>query len=225
MPDRIEILDRVLNAGITAVIRAQSSEHLSKVADALKAGGVECIEVTMTTPNALSVIEETAQRFADDVLIGVGSVLDGETARAAILSGAQFVVSPVLNLDMIRLAHRYDKVAVPGTFTPTEIITAWEHGADLIKVFPAGCVGPAFFKDILGPLPQVRLVPTGGVNLETAGEFIKNGAAALCIGSAMMPKDAMAEGRFDVITDLARQFVEIVQHVRTQLKKDSSKLI
>ncbi len=218
MPDRIEILDRILKAGITAVIRAQSSEHLSKVADALKRGGVECIEVTMTTPNALSVIEETAQRFADDVLIGVGSVLDGETARAAILSGAQFVVSPVLNVDMIRLAHRYDKVAVPGTFTPTEIITAWEHGADLIKVFPAGRVGPGFFKDILAPLPQVRLVPTGGVNLDTAADYIKNGAAALCVGSAMMPKDAMAEGRFDEISDLARRFVEIVQRARAEKK-------
>ncbi len=218
MPDRIEILDRILKAGITAVIRAQSSEHLSKVADALKRGGVECIEVTMTTPNALSVIEETAQRFTDDVLIGVGSVLDGETARAAILSGAQFVVSPVLNVDMIRLAHRYDKVAVPGTFTPTEIITAWEHGADLIKVFPAGRVGPGFFKDILAPLPQVRLVPTGGVNLDTAADYIKNGAAALCVGSAMMPKDAMAEGRFDEISDLARRFVEIVQRARAEKK-------
>ena len=217
MPDRIEILDRVLKAGITAVIRAQSSEHLSKVADALKAGGVECIEVTMTTPNALSVIEETAQRFGDDVLIGVGSVLDGETARVAILSGAQFVVSPVLNLDMIRMVHRYDKVAVPGTFTPTEIITAWECGADLIKVFPAGRVGPGFFKDILAPLPQVRLVPTGGVNLDTAADFIKNGAAALCVGSAMMPKDAMAEGRFEEVTDLARRFVEIVQQARAEM--------
>jgi len=215
MADRIEILDRILRAGITAVIRAKSSEHLSRVADALKAGGVECIEVTMTTPNALRVIEETAQRLGEDVLIGVGSVLDGETARAAILAGAQFVVSPVLNLDMIRMAHRYDKVAVPGTFTPTEIITAWENGADLVKVFPAGRVGPAFFKDVLGPLPQVRLVPTGGVNLDTAAEFIKNGAAALCVGSAMMPKDALAEGRFDVITDLARQFVEIVQQARS----------
>lgn len=215
MPDRIETLDRILRAGITAVIRAKSSEHLNRVADALKAGGVECIEVTMTTPNALRVIEETAQRLGEEVLIGVGSVLDAETARAAILAGAQFVVSPVLNLDMIKMAHRYDKVAVPGTFTPTEIITAWENGADLVKVFPAGRVGPAFFKDVLGPLPQVRLVPTGGVNLDTAAEFIKSGAAALCVGSAMMPKDALAEGRFDVITDLARQFVEIVQRARS----------
>lgn len=214
MADRMETLDRILRAGITAVIRAKSSEHLNRVADALKAGGVECIEVTMTTPNALRVIEETAQRLGEEVLIGVGSVLDEETARAAILAGAQFVVSPVLNLDMIKMAHRYDKVAVPGTFTPTEIITAWENGADLVKVFPAGRVGPAFFKDVLGPLPQVRLVPTGGVNLDTAAEFIKNGAAALCVGSAMMPKDALAEGRFDVITDLARQFVEIVQQAR-----------
>ncbi len=214
MPNRIETLDRILQAGITAVIRANSSEHLSQVADALKAGGVECIEVTMTTPNALQVIEETAQRFGEEVLIGVGSVLDAETARAAILAGAEFVVSPVLNVGMIEMAHRYDKVAVPGTFTPTEIITAWQNGADLVKVFPAGRVGPTFFKDVLGPLPQVRLVPTGGVNLDTAAEFINNGAAALCVGSAMMPKAAMAEGRFEVITDLARHFVEIVRQAR-----------
>ncbi len=214
MPNRIETLDRVLQAGITAVIRANSSEHLSQVADALKAGGVECIEVTMTTPNALQVIEETTQRFGEEVLIGVGSVLDAETARAAILAGAEFVVSPVLNVGMIEMAHRYDKVAVPGAFTPTEIITAWQNGADLVKVFPAGRVGPTFFKDVLGPLPQVRLVPTGGVNLDTAAEFIKNGAAALCVGSAMMPKAAMAEGRFEVITDLACHFVEIVRQTR-----------
>lgn len=219
MPDRMEILDRILQAGIVAVIRAQSSEHLSKVADALKAGGVECIEVTMTTPNALQVIEETAQRFGEEVLIGVGSVLDAQTARAAILAGAQFVVGPVLNLDMIKMAHRYDKLAVPGTFTPTEIITAWENGADLVKVFPAGRVGPDFFKDVLGPLPQVRLVPTGGVNLDTAAEFIKKGAAALCVGSAIMPKDVMAEGRFDVITDRARRFVQIVEQARAELRE------
>ena len=144
-------------------------------------------------------------------------MLDGETARAAILAGAEFVVSPVLNIPMVEMTHRYEKVAVPGTLSPTEIITAWSAGADLIKVCPAGRVGPAFFKDILGPLPQVRLVPTGGVNLDTAAEFIKNGAAALCVGSAMMPTDAMAAGDFAKITDLARQFVEIVKATRTQM--------
>ena len=218
MPTRIETIDKILSAGITAVIRAKSSDHLAQVADALHEGGVECIEVTMTTPDALKVIEETAQRFAgEEVTIGVGSVLDGETARAAILAGAEFVVSPVLSIPMVEMTHRYDKVAVPGTFSPTEIITAWSAGADLIKVFPAGRVGPAFFKDILGPLPQVRLVPTGGVNLDTAAEFIKNGAAALCVGSAMMPKDAMAAGDFAKITDLARQFVEIVRATRAEM--------
>ena len=218
MATRIETLDKILSAGITAVIRARSSDHLAQVADALHEGGVECIEVTMTTPDALRVIEETATRFAgEDVSIGVGSVLDAETARAAILAGAEFVVSPVLNIPMVEMTHRYDKVAVPGTFTPTEIITAWSAGADLIKVFPAGRVGPAFFKAILGPLPQVRLVPTGGVNLDTAAAFIKNGAAALCVGSAMMPKEAMAAGDFATITDLARRFVEIVRATRAQM--------
>jgi len=218
MPDKLTTLHRILDTGITAVIRAKSSQHLINVADAIKAGGVECIEVTMTTPNALAIIEEVSSKYGDEVLIGVGSVLDAETARAAILAGAQFVVGPTLNLDVIRMAHRYDKLAMPGTFTPTEIITAWEHGADLVKVFPAGRVGPGFFKDVLGPRPQVKLVPTGGVNLDTAGEFIKNGAVALCVGSAMMPKDAIEAGQFDVVTDLAAKFAAAVKEARAAKK-------
>ncbi len=218
MPDKLAILHRILDTGITAVIRAKSSQHLISVADAIKAGGVECIEVTMTTPDALAIIEEVSKKYGDEVLIGVGSVLDAETARAAILAGAQFVVGPTLNLEVIKMAHRYDKVVMPGTFTPTEIITAWENGADLVKVFPAGRVGPAFFKDVLGPLPQVKLVPTGGVNLETAGEFIRNGAAALCVGTAMMPKDAIAAGDFATVTDLAAKFVAAVKKARAEKK-------
>lgn len=215
--DRIEILRRILDEGITAVIRAKSSEHLMQVAEALRGGGVTCIEVTMTTPNALQVISEVSARFGEEVLLGVGTCLDPETARAAILAGAQFVVSPTLNLDTIKMAHRYDKVVLPGCFTPTEILTAWENGADLVKVFPADVVGPVYFKDILGPLPQVRLVPTGGVDLNTAADFIKAGAAALCVGTAMMPKDAMAAGDWDRIRDIASQFVKIVRDTRAAM--------
>lgn len=215
--DRIEILDRLLDAGIAAVIRAQNSEHLMKVAEALQGGGVECIEVTMTTPNALQVIAEVNQRYGEEIVLGVGTCLDPETARAAILAGAQFIVAPALNLDTITMAHRYDKVVVPGCFTPTEIMTAWEAGADLVKVFPAGGLGPRYFKDVLAPLPQVRLVPTGGVNLDTAADFIKAGAAALCVGSAMMPKAAMAAGDWDRIRDIASQFVAIVKQAREEI--------
>ncbi|HEY3397124.1 MAG TPA: bifunctional 4-hydroxy-2-oxoglutarate aldolase/2-dehydro-3-deoxy-phosphogluconate aldolase [Armatimonadota bacterium] len=215
--DRIEILNRILGAGITAVIRAQSSEHLMKIAEALKAGGVESIEVTMTTPNALQVISEVAARFGDEILLGVGTCLDPETARAAILAGAQFAVSPTLNLETIKMVHRYDKVILPGCFTPTEILTAWENGADLVKVFPADVVGPVYFKDVLAPLPQVRLVPTGGVDLTTAADFLKAGAAALCVGGAMMPKAAMAAGDWPAITAIAAQFVQIVKDTRAAM--------
>jgi 2-dehydro-3-deoxyphosphogluconate aldolase / (4S)-4-hydroxy-2-oxoglutarate aldolase len=214
MPARIATLRRILDSGVAAVIRAKSSEHLIRVADAIKAGGVDCIEVTMTTPDALQVIAEVSARYGDEVLIGVGTVLDPETARAAILAGAEFVVGPTLNLDVIRMAHRYDKVVLPGAYTPTEILTAWEHGADLVKVFPAGSLGPGFFKDVRGPLPQVRMVPTGGVDLTTAGAFIKAGAAALCVGTAMMPSDAIAAGDFGKVTELAAEFVRIVREAR-----------
>lgn len=215
MPDKHETLQRILDTGITAVIRAKSSAHLIEVAEAIKAGGVECIEVTMTTPDALKVIEETSKRFGDEVVIGVGSVLDAETARAAILAGAEFAVGPCLDLGMIEMCRTYSKPVIPGAFTPTEILTAWRAGADLVKVFPAGGFGPTYFRDVLAPLPQVKLVPTGGVNLDTAGEFIKAGAAALCVGSAMMPKDAMAEGKWDVLTGIASKFVKAVQEARS----------
>ncbi len=214
MRDRQSTLRRILDSGIVAVMRARSSEHLIGVADAIRAGGVDCIEVTMTTPNALGIIEQTARTFGDDAVIGVGTVLDAESARAAILAGAQFIVAPTLNPDVIRMAHRYDKAVIPGAFTPTEILTAWENGADLVKVFPAGRLGPEFFRDMQGPLPQVKLVPTGGVDLTTAEDFIRCGAAALCVGTAMTPKDAVASGRLDVVTDLAAQFVAAVKRGR-----------
>jgi 2-dehydro-3-deoxyphosphogluconate aldolase/(4S)-4-hydroxy-2-oxoglutarate aldolase len=214
MPDKQDTLSRIIDSGITAVIRAKSSEHLISVVEAIKAGGVECIEVTMTTPNALAVINEAARRFGHEAVIGVGSVLDAETCRAAILAGAEFVVGPTLDLGVIEMCRTYSKPVIPGALTPTEILTAWRAGADLVKVFPAGVVGPGYFKDVLAPLPQVKLVPTGGVDLNTAGDFIKAGAAALCVGSAMTPKDAMAEGKWDVLTDIAGRFVKAVKDAR-----------
>ncbi|MFO8080424.1 MAG: bifunctional 4-hydroxy-2-oxoglutarate aldolase/2-dehydro-3-deoxy-phosphogluconate aldolase [Armatimonadota bacterium] len=217
MPTRLETMNWIMDCGMAAVIRAKSSDHLMQVADAIKEGGVDVIEVTMTTPNALEVIEEVANKYGEEVLIGVGSVLDAETCRMAILSGAEFVVGPCLDRDMIEMAHRYDKPVLPGAFTPTEIKQAWDWGADMVKVFPASVGGPKYFKAILGPLPQIRLVPTGGVNIDTTPEFLKAGAVALCAGSALVDKQAVAEGRFDVVTDTARKFREAIDQTREEM--------
>ncbi len=212
---REQQLQVMIDTGIVAVIRASSSSELIDVIAALNAGGVRAIEVTMTTPNALDVIKETTERFGSDVLVGVGSVLDAETARMAMLAGAQFVVGPILNLDMIRICNRYDKIVIPGAFTPTEILAAWEAGADVVKVFPATKLGPSFFKDVLGPLPQVRLTPTGGVTIETAPEFIKAGAVFVGAGTALVDKKAVAERRFDVITQTAERFISAIKSARS----------
>lgn len=216
MSDRESRLRRIEDCGVIGVIRAQNSAHLISVARAIKQGGVDVVEVTMTTPNALDVIREASQEFGEDVLIGVGSVLDAETARAAILAGAQYVVCPVFDPAVIAMAHRYSKPALPGCLTPTEIINAWAAGADMVKVFPATALGPQYFKDVLGPLPQVKLCPTGGVDLDNAGDFIKVGAAALGVGSAMVDKQAVAEGRFEVVADTARKFAEAVSAARAR---------
>ncbi len=207
------VLDRIIDCGVVAVLRADSSAELLDVAGALREGGVVAIEVTMTTPGALKVIEEAAASMKDSI-IGVGTVLDPETARAAILAGAEYIVSPTLHLGVIEMAKRYGKVVMPGAFTPTEILTAWQAGADVVKVFPASVGGPSYFKDVRGPLPQVRLMPTGGVDLTTTGPFIKAGACAVGAGSAMVDKKAVSAGKFDVITETARKFVDEVRKAR-----------
>ena len=169
----------------------------------------------MSVPNALAVLRQVRQALGDRILLGAGTVLDPETARAVLLAGAEYVVAPTVNLEVIRLCNRYDKLVMPGAFTPTEILTAWEAGADIVKVFPADVVGPAFFKALRGPLPQVKLMPTGGVDLATAGEFLKAGAVCLGIGGQLVDPKAVAAGDFARITGLAKQYVEIVQRHRT----------
>jgi 2-dehydro-3-deoxyphosphogluconate aldolase/(4S)-4-hydroxy-2-oxoglutarate aldolase len=154
------------------------------------------------------------QVLGDRLLLGAGTVLDPETARAVLLAGAEFIVAPVLNLDVIRLCQRYDKLVMPGAYTPTEILTAWEAGADIVKVFPADAVGPAFFKALRGPLPQIRLMPTGGVDLNTAAAFLKAGACCLGVGSQLVDPKLIADQNFTRIRDLARQYVRIVQDAR-----------
>jgi 2-dehydro-3-deoxyphosphogluconate aldolase/(4S)-4-hydroxy-2-oxoglutarate aldolase len=207
-------LQRVLDCGIVAVVRFSDPGPLVNVVRALADGGVTVAEVTFTVPNAVDVIREAKRQLGDRVLLGAGTVLDPETCRAAFLAGAEFVVSPSVNVDVIRMCRRYDKLVMPGAFTPTEVVTAWEAGADIVKVFPADVVGPAFFKALKGPLPQVKLMPTGGVDLTTAAEFLKAGAVCLGVGGQMVEPAAVAAGDFARITALAREYVGVVKSFR-----------
>ena len=207
-------LRHVLDCGIVAVVRAPDGRQLVEVARALADGGVSVVEITMTVPDALEVVRAVRKSLGDRLLLGAGTILDPETGRAALLAGAEYLVAPTLNLDVIRLCARYDKLVMPGCFTPTEILTAWEAGADIVKVFPAEVVGPAFFKALRGPLPQVRLMPTGGVDLTTAAGFLQAGACCLGVGGQLVEPKAVASGNFDRIRDLARQYVAIVKQFR-----------
>lgn len=204
--DKREKIEVIREAGIIAIMRAKSSDQLLAAADAVQAGGVRAIEVTMTTPGALDVIKEATNKYGSDVLFGVGSVLDPESARLAILAGAQFVVCPTLNLEVIEIAHRYSVPVFPGAYTPTEILTAWEAGADMVKVFPASVGGPAYLKALKAPLPQVELVPVGGVDLDTASAFIRAGAAVLGVGNSLVDQKVLETKDFKTITERARLF-------------------
>src|SRR5262249_21778434 len=207
-------LKRILDGGIVAVVRAESGASLVKVVQALAEGGVLAAEVTFTVPDAIDVIRQVRREVGDAIVLGAGTVLAPETARPALLAGAEYIVAPTLNHEVIRLCHRYDKAVMPGAFTPTEILSAWEAGADLVKVFPADVGGPAYLKAIRGPLPQIRLMPTGGVDLDTAESFLKAGACCLGVGSALVDPKAMAAGDFGRIRDLAGQYAAIVRRFR-----------
>src|SRR4051812_22666099 len=205
-----QLLAQLLASGVVAVIRAPSKESLTPIANALLEGGVPAIEVTMSTPHAIAGIEMLADALGDKAIVGVGTVLDPHTCRDAIAAGAQFVVSPVLDEDIIATTKRYGKISIPGAFTPTEILRAWTLGADVVKVFPSTSLGPTYFKDILAPLPQIRLTPTGGVDLKNAGDWIKAGAACLGVGTSLVTKDALAKNDWPCITTNARAFVQAV---------------
>lgn len=215
MERRFEKLEKIIENGIVAIIRTESSEELINIVKALREGGIIGIELTMTTPGALNILPEIVKIMGKDIIIGAGTVLDTETARLAILAGAEFIVSPVLKPEIIKLCHRYDKIAIPGAYTPTEILTAWEEGADVVKVFPASTLGPQFFKDIKGPLPQIRLSPTGGVNLENVGEFIKAGVCFVGVGGNLIDKKVVAEKKWEVLTERAIQYIEAIKKART----------
>lgn len=211
---KISNLARVLDSGIVAIIRSDDGSRLADVAEALVAGGVEVMEVTFTVPKAHQVLEQVADRLGDKILLGAGTVLDTETARIAMLAGAEFIVSPAVNHDVIRCCRRYDKLIFPGALTPTEVLSAWESGADIVKIFPSEVTGPGYLKALAGPLPQIPLMPTGGVNLETAAAFLRAGARALGVGGSLVEAKAVAAGDMDRIASLARQYVKIVQDAR-----------
>ncbi len=211
---RLEVVQGIEASGVVAVIRMKEADKLRAVIDALLEGGVRALELTMTVPGAIGLIEKLAKDVPGEFLLGAGTVLDPETARQVILAGARYIVAPVLNLDVIKLCHRYDVAAMPGCFTPTEILTAWDAGADVVKVFPATALGPGFFKDIRGPLPQVKMMPTGGVTLANAGEWIKAGAVAIGVGTALVDAKAVAAGDFKQIAANARHLVESVRAAR-----------
>src|ERR671938_512727 len=179
-------LRRVLDCGIVAVVRSSDSQQLVEAARALADGGVTVVEITLSVPSALDVVRQVRQALGDAVVLGAGTVLDPETARVALLAGAEYIVAPTVNPDVIRLCRRYDKLVMPGAFTPTEILAAWEAGADVVKVFPADVLGPTFFRALRGPLPQVRLMPTGGVDLTTAAEYLRAGAVCLGVGGQLV---------------------------------------
>lgn len=209
-----DTLTRLLDGGVVAIVRLDSAAALQQVAEAVRAGGLTALEYTMTTPGALDALREASGRLGDEMLLGAGTILDPETARAAILAGARFIVTPTLNLDVIALCRRYSVPIIPGAFTPTEILTAWEAGADIVKVFPAGVLGPGYFRDVLAPLPQVRLAPTGGVNERTAPEFFKAGAVAIAVGSSLIDRATVAAGNWSEITRRARVYAEIARDAR-----------
>ena len=210
-----DVLAQIREVGLVPVIRAESPEVAGQAIEAIRAGGVPILEITMTVPGAIRLIEDVAGRYGRDTVVGAGTVLDPETARACILAGARFVVSPSLNPETIACCRRYGVAVLPGALTPTEVVAAWQAGADMVKVFPAGAVGGAsYIKALKAPLPQVDLVPTGGVSLKTAADFIKAGATALGVGADLVDTRALREGRGAEITQRARELVEIVKTAR-----------
>jgi 2-dehydro-3-deoxyphosphogluconate aldolase/(4S)-4-hydroxy-2-oxoglutarate aldolase len=217
--NKAEVIQRIREIGVIPVVRATSADEAMRAIDAIREGGVSVLEITMTVPGAVGVIEQVAKACGNDALVGAGTVLDAETARICILSGAQFVVSPALNIETIECCRRYGIAIMPGALTPTEVVTAWTAGADFVKVFPAGALGGAsYLKALKAPLPQIELVPTGGVSLKTAADFIKAGASALGVGADLVDLQALRDGQANLITERARQYVQLVRDARAESK-------
>ena len=220
--NKTEVIQRIKDIGVIPVVRASSPEEAIQVVEAIKAGGLPLLEITMTVPGAVRVIEELVKRF-DDAIVGAGTVLDPGSARACIQAGAQFIVSPALNLETICCCRKFDVAVMPGALTPTEIVMAWNAGADLVKVFPTGAMGGAsYIKSLKAPLPQVELVPTGGVTLANAASFIDAGAAAVGVGADLVDTKAIRAGQPEKITQAARAFIEAVRNARAVVAAKSA---
>jgi 2-dehydro-3-deoxyphosphogluconate aldolase/(4S)-4-hydroxy-2-oxoglutarate aldolase len=214
-----QILSFITEIGIVPVVRTPTAEAALKSVEALYNGGIRAAEVTMTVPGALKALEKLADKFGDKLVLGAGTVLDPETARACMLAGAQFFVTPTLKLSTIEMAKRYSKVICPGALTPTEVLTAWEAGADVVKVFPANSLGGAkYLKALKGPLPHIEMIPTGGVNLETAGDFLKAGACAVAVGGELVDAKLIKEDRYDLMEERARQYLQAIAKARAEMQ-------
>ena len=211
--DKEQCLQRIIKTGVIAVIRAEGADQAIKIAEAVHLGGIDVIEITMTVPGAVEVIAQLTQAFSrDEIAIGAGTVLDSETARSAILAGAEYIVSPHLNSEVVKLCNRYQKLCMPGAMTITEIVTAMEIGADVVKLFPGNVLGPDYVKAVKGPLPQAKLIPTGGVNLDNVDQWIKNGCLAVGVGGKLTAGAAV--GDYAKVTETAKSFVAAVKNAR-----------
>jgi 2-dehydro-3-deoxyphosphogluconate aldolase/(4S)-4-hydroxy-2-oxoglutarate aldolase len=214
------VLSFIRDVGIVPVVRTPSAESAIRAIEAIYRGGIRAAEITMTVPGAVKALEKVADQFGDKIVLGAGTVLDPETARVCMLAGAEFFVTPALNLKTIEMARRYAKVVCPGALTPTEVLTAWEAGADIVKIFPCGNVGgPKYIKALKGPFPQIEMIPTGGVNLETAGEFLKAGACAVAVGGELIDGKTIAEGKYEVFEQRAKQYLEVIARARAEMAK------
>jgi 2-dehydro-3-deoxyphosphogluconate aldolase / (4S)-4-hydroxy-2-oxoglutarate aldolase len=215
MMKRDAILHAILNIGVVPVVRTSSAESAIRAIEAVYAGGIRAAEITMTVPGAVKALEKLADAFGDKLVLGAGTVLDPETARICMLAGAEFFVTPALNLKTIEMAKRYSKIIAPGALTPTEIVTAWEAGADFVKVFPCGAVGGVkYIKALKAPLPHIEMVPTGGVSLENTADFLRAGAAAVAVGAELIDAKTIAEGKYEVFEERARLFLAEVAKAR-----------
>ena len=212
-----EIMHRLRDLAVIPIVRTSSEDTALSIVGSIILGGINCVEITMTVPNALRAIEKVADQYGDRVLIGAGTVLEPETARSCMLAGAQFFVTPSLNLKTVELARRYSRPIFPGALTPTEIVTAWEAGADAVKVFPCSAPrGAKYIKAVKAPFPQIDLIPTGGVNLDTCAEFLEAGSTAVGVGSELADTKSISAGNFEIVTRRAQQFLEIVAKVRAE---------
>ncbi len=209
------ILNTLIEVGVVPIIRTSSAESAILAIEAVYRGGIRSAEITMTVPGAVKALEKLADKFGDSMILGAGTVLDPETCRACILAGAQFIVTPALNPATIALSRRYSKPIFPGALTPTEVVAAWEAGADAVKIFPASAMGGAkYIKALKGPLPQIDMIPTGGVNLDTAADFLKAGACAVAVGSELIDAATIKAGKYEVFEERAKQYLEVVQKAR-----------